>query len=105
MLARASADVRLRPGDLVGSGTVGTGCLLETKEATLGRYLEPGDVVTLAIERLGELRNPHRGTARLNDTHQDRTIRADAVSRSGATRHHYHSPMDPLSTRGSASNR
>ena len=58
MLARASADVRLRPGDLVGSGTVGTGCLLETKEATLGRYLEPGDVVTLAIERLGELRNP-----------------------------------------------
>ena len=58
MLARASADVRLRPGDLVGSGTVGTGCLLETKEATLGRYLEPGDVVTLAIERFGELRNP-----------------------------------------------
>ena len=58
MLERASADVRLRPGDLVGSGTVGTGCLLETKEATLGRYLEPGDVVSLAIERLGELRNP-----------------------------------------------
>jgi fumarylacetoacetate (FAA) hydrolase len=58
MLARASSDVSLRPGDLVGSGTVGTGCLLETKEATLGRYLEPGDVVTLAIERLGELRNP-----------------------------------------------
>ena len=62
MLARASADVHLRPGEIVGSGTVGTGCLLETKEATLGRYLEPGDVVTLAIERLGELRNsivPH----------------------------------------------
>jgi fumarylacetoacetate (FAA) hydrolase len=62
MLARASADVHLRPGEIVGSGTVGTGCLLETKEATLGRYLEPGDDVTLAIERLGELRNtivPH----------------------------------------------
>jgi len=58
MLARASADVRLRPGELVGSGTVGTGCLLETKEATLGRYLEPGDVVTLRIDRLGELKNP-----------------------------------------------
>ncbi len=58
MLARASADVHLRAGEIVGSGTVGTGCLLETKEATLGRYLEPGDVVTLAIERLGELRNP-----------------------------------------------
>ena len=58
MLARASADVHLRPGEIVGSGTVDTGCLLQTKEATLGRYLEPGDVVSLAIERLGELRNP-----------------------------------------------
>ena len=58
MLARASADVRLRPGDLVGSGTVGTGCLLEVRDATLGRYLEPGDTVTLTIERLGALTNP-----------------------------------------------
>ena len=58
MLARASADVRLRPGDLVGSGTVGTGCLLEVRDATLGRYLEPGDEVVLRIERLGALRNP-----------------------------------------------
>jgi fumarylacetoacetate (FAA) hydrolase len=58
MLARASADARLRPGDLVGSGTVGTGCLLEVKDATLGRYLQPGDAVELRIERLGHLRNP-----------------------------------------------
>jgi fumarylacetoacetate (FAA) hydrolase len=58
MLERASADVRLRPGDLLGSGTVGGGCLLEVREATLGRYLEPGDEVVLAIDRLGELRNP-----------------------------------------------
>ncbi|HLQ49171.1 MAG TPA: fumarylacetoacetate hydrolase family protein [Candidatus Dormibacteraeota bacterium] len=58
MLARASADVRLRPGDLVGSGTVGTGCLLEVRGATLGRYLEPGDTVTLTVERLGSLTNP-----------------------------------------------
>jgi fumarylacetoacetate (FAA) hydrolase len=58
MLERASADVRLRAGDLVGSGTVGTGCLLEVREATLGRWLEPGDDVVLAIERLGELRSP-----------------------------------------------
>lgn len=58
MLARASADVRLRPGDLFGSGTVGTGCLLESRETTLGRYLEPGDLVTLRVERLGELRSP-----------------------------------------------
>ncbi len=58
MIARASADVRLRPGDLIGSGTVGTGCLLEVKDEILKRYLEPGDSVTLTIERLGELTNP-----------------------------------------------
>jgi fumarylacetoacetate (FAA) hydrolase len=58
MLERASADVRLRPGDLIGSGTVGTGCLLEVKDETLGRWLEAGDEVVLAIDRLGELRTP-----------------------------------------------
>ena len=58
MLARASADARLRPGDLFGSGTVGGGCLLEVRESTLGRYLEPGDVVELRVERLGALRTP-----------------------------------------------
>ena len=58
MLERASADVQLRPGDLLGSGTVGGGCLLEIREETIGRYLEPGDDVVLRIERLGELRSP-----------------------------------------------
>ena len=56
MLVRASADARLRPGDLIGSGTVGGGCLLEVKDERLGRYLEPGDEVVLRIDRLGELR-------------------------------------------------
>jgi fumarylacetoacetate (FAA) hydrolase len=58
MLARASADVHIRAGELLGSGTVGGGSLREKRDETLGRYLEPGDVVTLAIERLGELRSP-----------------------------------------------
>ena len=58
MVERASADVRLRPGDLLGSGTVGTGCLLEIRDETLGRYLQPGDTVTLAVDRLGELSAP-----------------------------------------------
>jgi len=58
MVARASADVRLRPGDLIGSGTVGTGCLLEVRDEILKRYLEPGDLVTLAVERLGALTTP-----------------------------------------------
>ena len=58
MVARASADVHLRPGDLLGSGTVGGGCLLEVREATLGRYLEPGDEVVLRVDGLGALRTP-----------------------------------------------
>jgi len=58
MLARASADVHIRAGEIIGSGTVGSGCLLEAKDATLGRWLEPGDEVSLTIERLGTLRTP-----------------------------------------------
>ena len=55
MLARACADAHVRAGEILGSGTVGTGCLLEVKDATLGRWLQPGDMVTLEIERLGSL--------------------------------------------------
>jgi fumarylacetoacetate (FAA) hydrolase len=59
MIERASADVRLVPGDIIGSGTVGGGCLLEIKdESGFGRYLQPGDRVTLKVERLGELSAP-----------------------------------------------
>jgi fumarylacetoacetate (FAA) hydrolase len=58
LAARASADVTLRPGELLGSGTVGTGCLLEVRDQTLGRYLLPGDEVVLAVDRLGQLRTP-----------------------------------------------
>lgn len=59
MIERASADVRLVPGDVIGSGTVGTGCLLEIREVSgFGRYLQPGDRVTLSVERLGALSAP-----------------------------------------------
>jgi fumarylacetoacetate (FAA) hydrolase len=58
LIARASTDVRLRPGEIFGSGTVGTGCLLEVRDSTLGRYLLPGDVVELEVERLGRLTTP-----------------------------------------------
>jgi fumarylacetoacetate (FAA) hydrolase len=59
MIERASADVMLYPGDVIGSGTVGTGCLLELKgeQGPLGRWLHPGDVVELEVECLGVLRN------------------------------------------------
>jgi fumarylacetoacetate (FAA) hydrolase len=58
MLGRASTDVHVRAGEILGSGTVGSGCLLEVKDETLGRWLEPGDLVSLRIDRLGELRTP-----------------------------------------------
>ena len=51
--------MRLVPADLIGSGTVGTGCLLEIKdESGFGRWLRPGDEVTLKVDRLGELISP-----------------------------------------------
>lgn len=56
MIERASQDVWLYPGDVLGSGTVGTGCLLELTKGQ-GPWLQPGDVVELEIERLGIVRN------------------------------------------------
>jgi fumarylacetoacetate (FAA) hydrolase len=56
MIARASAGVDLRAGDVLGSGTVGTGCLLELTHDQ-GPWLRPGDVVELEIEGIGTLRN------------------------------------------------
>ncbi|OGO38939.1 MAG: hypothetical protein A2Z03_05780 [Chloroflexi bacterium RBG_16_56_8] len=56
IIARASQDVELKPGDVIGSGTVGTGCLLELTRAQ-GPWLQPGDVVELEIEGIGVLRN------------------------------------------------
>jgi fumarylacetoacetate (FAA) hydrolase len=57
ILAHASRDSRLMPGDVIGSGTVGGGCILELTPEAVGGWLKPGDVVTLEIERLGRLRN------------------------------------------------
>lgn len=58
MIERASRDVTLFPGDLIGSGTVGTGCILELGPETTGGWLEPGDTVELEIDRLGTLTTP-----------------------------------------------
>jgi fumarylacetoacetate (FAA) hydrolase len=57
LLAHASRDATLRPGDVLGSGTVGTGCILELTPEAAGGWLKPGDLVELTIERLGTLRN------------------------------------------------
>jgi fumarylacetoacetate (FAA) hydrolase len=57
LLAHASRDTTLQPGDVLGSGTVGSGCILELTPQAVGGWLKPGDVVELAIQRLGTLRN------------------------------------------------
>jgi fumarylacetoacetate (FAA) hydrolase len=54
ILERATENTRLVPGDVIGSGTVGTGCILEHGD---GRWLQPGDVVELEVEGIGMLRN------------------------------------------------
>ncbi|HMB66654.1 MAG TPA: fumarylacetoacetate hydrolase family protein [Candidatus Bathyarchaeia archaeon] len=56
MIARASQSVQLQPGEVFGSGTVGTGSLLELGPE-VHPWLKPGDTVELEIERLGVLRN------------------------------------------------
>jgi fumarylacetoacetate (FAA) hydrolase len=59
ILERASYGVTLYPGDVVGSGTCGTGCFLELNgsKITKDQWLRPGDVVALEIDRLGRLEN------------------------------------------------
>ncbi|MBL9211839.1 MAG: fumarylacetoacetate hydrolase family protein [Opitutaceae bacterium] len=56
MIAHASRDVELFPGDLIGTGPIGDGSLLALGPEKNGGWLKPGDVVELAIERIGVLR-------------------------------------------------
>jgi len=61
MLAYASRGTELAAGDVVGSGTCGTGCILELSLVHGGDaypWLSPGDTVELEVEGLGRLRNP-----------------------------------------------
>ena len=59
ILQRAADGVTLEPGEVIGSGTVGTGCFLELNGSgvTRDRWLQPGDSVSLTIEGLGTLTN------------------------------------------------
>ena len=54
IVAHAAGNTELRPGDVLGSGTVGTGCILEHGDE---RWLKPGDEVELEVEGIGILRN------------------------------------------------
>lgn len=68
ILERASYGATLYPGDVIGSGAVGTGCFLELNgtwalgaramgQPEMPVWLQPGDVISLEIERLGMLTN------------------------------------------------
>ena len=57
MIERASMNTELLPGDYLGSGTVGTGCILELRPENTGGWIKKGDVVKMAVERLGILEN------------------------------------------------
>lgn len=58
MIAYASRGTEVRPGDILGSGTCGNGCLAELW-GRQGRDAHPplqtGDVVTVTVERLGSI--------------------------------------------------
>ncbi len=55
IIAHVSRSETLYPGEVLGSGTVGTGCGLE-----LGKRLSPGDKIELTIEKIGTLTNTIR---------------------------------------------
>ncbi|HRO71119.1 MAG TPA: fumarylacetoacetate hydrolase family protein [Chitinophagaceae bacterium] len=64
IIERASYGVDLYPGDIIGSGTVGTGCFLELNgtgklndPAYKEQWLQSGDLVEMEIEQLGTLSN------------------------------------------------
>ena len=62
IIERASYGVDLFPGDIIGSGTVGTGCLLELNGSRKNidskkQWLKAGDEIELQIEGLGKITN------------------------------------------------
>jgi fumarylacetoacetate (FAA) hydrolase len=63
IVSAAARGTRLRPGDVLGSGTLAGGCLLELGPQDFGdgrgeRWLQPGDLVELRAEGLGSLATP-----------------------------------------------
>lgn len=64
ILERCAYGVNLQPGDVIGSGTVGTGCFLELNGTGKlnnpdyqEQWLKEGDIVEMEIEGLGKLVN------------------------------------------------
>ena len=64
IIERVSYGTTIYPGDIIGSGTVGTGCLLELngtgkiKDSNYNEvWLKDGDVIKMKIDKLGEISN------------------------------------------------
>jgi len=64
IIERCAYGCDILPGDVIGSGTVGTGCFLELNGTGLlndpaypTQWLQPGDLVEMDITGLGILRN------------------------------------------------
>ena len=64
IIERCAYGVDILPGDVIGSGTVGTGCFLELNGTGLlndpsykVQWLQPGDIVEMEIDALGQLKN------------------------------------------------
>ncbi|RZL07310.1 MAG: fumarylacetoacetate hydrolase family protein, partial [Pedobacter sp.] len=64
IIERCAYGVDILPGDVIGSGTVGTGCFLELNGTGLlndpnfkPQWLQPGDIVEMEITGLGHLSN------------------------------------------------
>ena len=64
LIERSSYGVQLYPGDIIGSGTVGTGCFLELNgtgklndREYIEQWLKEGDIVEMEVEGLGRLKN------------------------------------------------
>lgn len=70
IIERCSYGVTVFPGDVIGSGTVGTGCFLElngtgklNNPAYQAQWLAAGDVVKMTIDGLGMLENTIKAEA------------------------------------------
>ena len=60
MLAFASRGATLRPGDILGSGTCGTGCIVELSQTHGSErfpWLRPGNRVEVSVDHLGSIAN------------------------------------------------
>ena len=94
IIARASKDSRIAPGDVIGSGTVGGGSVREAirKGYENARWLEPGDVVELEVEHIGALRNELTAKAGVDPGYPYRPKNPTATPERGSARDYRYHP-------------